>query len=150
MKTSARLGSRLVSSRAPRLATRAIASRMSPCTKKRTREPSTVTPLTPGSASSSAGLRGWSQTASIAWPLAEGRVQVQVQPLGDAARVRPIDPAAEVGEVGEQLPAAELRVQGELAGQVAREGVDGARLAAAVVAEHGSRAAVSADEVEED
>ena len=77
-------------------------------------------------------------------------LEVAVQALGELGDVVPVHAAAQVGEVAQRLAAGEVRVEAQLAGQVAAARLDRQGLAAAVPAEHESAAGRRPDQVQQD
>ena len=76
-------------------------------------------------------------------------VEVEIEPLDQAAHVLPVHAAAQVGEVAQGLLAGEVAVERELTGQEADPAPHGQAVAAAVQAEHGGPAGRGPDEVEQ-
>ena len=77
------------------------------------------------------------------------RRRVDVEALDEVLLVRPVDAAAQVGEVVERLAAGELVVERELAGQVAEAAMDGDRVLGRVDPEDRRPPARRADVVEQ-
>src|SRR5579884_3538625 len=71
---------------------------------------------------------------------------VEIEPLNELLEVCLVDTAAQVAQVFENLTAAQARIKGELAGQIADQFLDFGRLRPAIQAANGGAAAVGAQQ----